>query len=486
MGIEIDIDPNIVPENVPEAPFTVDQATQYIQQTLENPNLFNIKVNQSYEFSYYEFAKLIAESLPENMLTPQSLLLLDYRYFANEALEQEQIPEQVKTFLLAEDVLNQMEEGLINQYANSSVRPVDVVREQWPTIGMRPVRLEYAPNAAVDQMQGSGSMGGQGGTSFYGPEDIAAATVAGITQALGGNQSRAYSDDDFVQLFQFDANWQNSWNTFMAQQERGYFPIDDPENPDAEPQPLYKFNWEIMSAEPAVRMSSDPYMGPTGVLGIRNRVRNMSPEELQVLTTKMHMAGIFEDIGGYPDRAFSGSDQFIQLGLDRLMYLSIEQGGIGLEEVLRRRTDSRRDNLMDMVQNANISTVQETLRSIGVNVLGRPLTQEESLQILASLEELAPEFAEAQLGKGVTMEEIVTDIETVDEEEMVTYSRLVEDMFKQQASNFRGYNRTRSIGDYLRGRDRGGSAAADVGYAPSAFEASVETVADIEGTLENG
>lgn len=472
MGIEIEIDPLLEDAQPSGTPLTIDQAANQIQGYLTNPSLFNVQVPANYEFSLYEFSRLIAESLPENLLNPTDLLLLDYRYFADQAVQQNGVPEQIKSFLVEQDVSAQINEGLINQYAGVTGMQPDIIRDQWASLAPPPVRLQFAPNAAMQQ-QAAPEMGGAG--SFFNVEDYMA--LAGM------EQSRAYSDDDFVQLFQFDSNWQNAWNIFMAQQQKGYFPSEDAE---AEQVPLYKFNWDVAPPDPASRMGEDAQRGPAGVLGIRNRVRNMSPEELQVLITKMHMAGIFEDIGGYPDRAYSGSDQFVQLGLDRIMALSIEQGGIGLEEVLRRRTDQRAGVLTEQVQNANISVVQETLRSIGVNILGRPLTQEESLQVLASLEELSPEFAEAQLGKGVSMEEIIADIETVDEEEMLTYSRLVEDMFKQQAGNFRAYNRTRSIGDYLRTRDRGGSAAADVGYAPSAFEASVETVADIQGAVDNG
>jgi len=471
MGIQIDIDPDL--ENAPStgAPLTVEQAAKQIKSYLNNPALFNVQVDQSYEIPFDEFTTLIAESLPETLLTPTTLLTIDYRYLVNEAATNEATPPQIKSFLVDQQIGNQINEGYINQYANSTGMQVDLIRSQWATTAPEPVRLTLSPLPTGQQTAAGTGMPG----SFYSPEMMA---------ALAGTQSsRAYSNEDFIKLFQFDSNWQNAWNIFMDQQSKGYFPSDDD---DVEPTPLYNFTWETAAPDPGSIMGSDAERGPSGVLGIRNRVRNMSPEEVQVLVTKMHMAGIFEDIGAYPDRAFSGSDQFIQLGLDRMMALSIEQGGIGLEEVLRRRTDERKTNLLDRVQNANISVVQETLRSIGVNILGRPLTQEESLQVLASLEELAPEFAEAQLGKGVSVEDIITDIETVDEEEMLTYSRVVEDMFKQQAGNFRGYNRTRSIGDYLRSRDRGGSAAADGGYSPSAFEASVETVGDIQGALENG
>jgi hypothetical protein len=236
------------------------------------------------------------------------------------------------------------------------------------------------------------------------------------------------------------------------------------------------FQWETTDIMPDYGQNV-----PVGVMGLRNAVRDMPPEQVRVLVTKMNLAGIFEQLGGTPDRAFSGSDAWIQSGLNILMAESLAAGGIGLNEVLRRRTNARVTDVRRLINDANISTVQSTLRQIGVQFLGRPLTEEESLSVLSGLEQLAPEFAQAQLALGLSPQEIVADVETITEEEARAIGATIEQKFAGQATRWRAGNRSRGLGEEFAAWKRGADQSVETDMPLSGLQSSVETVSDVLG-----
>jgi hypothetical protein len=291
-----------------------------------------------------------------------------------------------------------------------------------------------------------------------------------------GQVTRIYTAQDFQDLFAFSSDWQEPLEIFLNAQSRGYWPTKDMVDQGVT-QPVTMFQWEDTQGY-------DPGYGtnaPVGVMGLRNAVREMPPAEVQKLVTKMQMAGIFEQIGGTPDRAFSGSDQWVQLGLNVLMSESLAGGGIGLNEVLRRRTNERVAAVNKSINDANISTVQSTLRQIGVQFLGRPLTEEEALSVLSGLEQLAPEFAEAQLALGYSPQEIIEDVETITEAEARNIGAQIEDRFKSQAIRWRAGNRARGLGEQFAKWKRGADQSVEQDMPLSGLQSSVETVSDVLG-----
>lgn len=297
-----------------------------------------------------------------------------------------------------------------------------------------------------------------------------------VTNRTTGQVTRIYTAEDFQDLFAFGSDWQEPFEIFINAQSRGYWPTPDMEEAGVT-QPVTMFQWEDTQ-------DYDPGYGtnaPVGVMGLRNAVREMPAAEVQKLVTKMQMAGIFEQIGGTPDRAFSGSDQWVQLGLNVLMSESLAGGGIGLNEVLRRRTNERVAAINKSINDANISTVQSTLRQIGVQFLGRPLTEEEALSVLSGLEQLAPEFAEAQLALGYSPQEIIEDVETITEAEARSIGAQIEDRFKSQAIRWRAGNRARGLGEQFAAWKRGAAQSVEQDMPLSGLQSSVETVSDVLG-----
>ena len=297
-----------------------------------------------------------------------------------------------------------------------------------------------------------------------------------VTNTTTGQVTRIYTAQDFQDLFAFGSDWQEPFEVFVNAQSRGYWPTPDMEKAGVT-QPITMFQWEdTQGYDPGYGLNA-----PVGVMGLRNAVREMPPAEVQALVTKMHMAGIFEQLGGTPDRSFSGSDQWVQLGLNVLMSESLAAGGIGLNEVLRRRTNERVAAVNKLINDANISTVQSTLRQIGVQFLGRPLTEEESLSVLSGLEQLAPEFAEAQLALGYSPQEIIEDVETLTEAEARSIGAQIEERFKSQAIRWRAGNRARGLGEQFAAWKRGADQSVDMDMPLSGLQSSVETVGDVLG-----
>lgn len=297
-----------------------------------------------------------------------------------------------------------------------------------------------------------------------------------VVNKATGQVTRIYTAQDFQDLFAFSSDWQEPLEIFLNAQSRGYWPTADMVDQEVT-QPITMFQWEDTQGY-------DPGYGtnaPVGVMGLRNAVREMPPAEVQKLVTKMQMAGIFEQIGGTPDRSFSGSDQWVQLGLNVLMSESLAAGGLGLNEVLRRRTNERIAAVNKSINDANISTVQATLRQIGVQFLGRPLTEEEALSVLSGLEQLAPEFAEAQLALGYSPQEIVEDVETITEAEARSIGAQIEERFKGQATRWRAGNRSRGLGEEFAKLKRGASQTVEQDMPLSGLQSSVETVSDVLG-----
>ena len=296
-----------------------------------------------------------------------------------------------------------------------------------------------------------------------------------VTDNLTGEVTQIYSDQDFKDLFAFGTEWQEPMETFLNAQRRGYFPTKAMRDAGVT-QPLTMFQWETTDIMPDYGQNV-----PVGVMGLRNAVRDMPPEQVRVLVTKMNLAGIFEQLGGTPDRAFSGSDAWIQSGLNILMAESLTAGGIGLNEVLRRRTNARVTDVRRLINDANISTVQSTLRQIGVQFLGRPLTEEESLSVLSGLEQLAPEFAQAQLALGLSPQDIVADVETITEEEARAIGTTIEQKFAGQATRWRAGNRSRGLGEEFAAWKRGADQSVETDMPLSGLQSSVETVSDVLG-----
>lgn len=296
-----------------------------------------------------------------------------------------------------------------------------------------------------------------------------------VTDTATGETTRIYTDQDYRDMFAFGTDWQEPMEFFLNAQQRGYFPTPAMKAANVE-QPLTMFQWETATGLPEYAQNV-----PTGVMGLRNAVRDLPPEQVRVLVTKMNMAGIFEQLGGTPDRAFSGSDSWIQSGLNLLMAESLAAGGIGLNEVLRRRTRERVNDVRKLINDANISTVQSTLRQIGVQFLGRPLTEEESLSVLSGLEQLAPEFAEAQLALGYSPQEIIEDIETITEAEARSIGAQIEERFKGQATRWRAANRSRGLGEQLAKWKGGGDQSVEQDIPLSGLQPSVQTVSDVLG-----
>jgi hypothetical protein len=296
-----------------------------------------------------------------------------------------------------------------------------------------------------------------------------------VVDTATGETTRIYTDQDYQDMFAFGTDWQQPMEFFLDAQQRGYFPTPGMQETGVF-QPLTMFQWETATGLPEYAQNV-----PTGVMGLRNAVRDLPPEQVRVLVTKMNMAGIFEQLGGTPDRAFSGSDQWIQSGLNLLMAESLAAGGIGLNEVLRRRTRERVNDVRKLINDANISTVQSTLRQIGVQFLGRPLTEEESLSVLSGLEQLAPEFAEAQLALGYSPQEIVEDVETITEAEARSIGAQIEERFKGQATRWRAGNRSRGLGEEFAKLKRGASQTVEQDMPLSGLQSSVETVSDVLG-----
>ena len=296
-----------------------------------------------------------------------------------------------------------------------------------------------------------------------------------VFDTVTGETTRIYTDQDYRDMFAFGTDWQEPMEFFLNAQKRGYFPTPGMQKTGVS-QPLTMFQWETATDIPEYVQDA-----PTGVLGLRNAVRDMPPEQVRVLVTKMNLAGIFEQLGGTPDRAFSGSDAWIQSGLNILMAESLAAGGIGLNEVLRRRTNARVADVRRLINDANISTVQSTLRQIGVQFLGRPLTEEESLSVLSGLEQLAPEFAQAQLALGLSPQEIVADVETITEEEARAIGATIEQKFAGQATRWRAGNRSRGLGEEFAKWKRGGDQSVEQDVPLSGLQSSVETVSDVLG-----
>jgi len=287
---------------------------------------------------------------------------------------------------------------------------------------------------------------------------------------------RIYSQQDFEDLFAFADDWQGPFQEFINAQLRGYYPTPEMRKKNVN-QELTMFQWEDTGGlGPAYGTNV-----PTGVMGLRNSVRNMPAAQVQTLVTKMHMAGIFEQIGGTPDRTYDGNDPFIQMGLNLLMAESVQNGNIGLNEVLRRRSATRLADVNRRINDANISTVQATLRQIGVQFLGRPLTEEEALSVLSGLEQLAPEFAEAQLALGYSPQEIIEDIETITDAEARSIGAQIEERFKSQAIRWRAGNRARGLGEQFAAWKRGADQSVDMDMPLSGLQSSVETVSDVLG-----
>lgn len=290
-----------------------------------------------------------------------------------------------------------------------------------------------------------------------------------------GETTRIYTDQDYRDMFAFGTDWQEPMEFFLNAQQRGYFPTPGMQETGVS-QPLTMFQWETATGIPEYAQDA-----PTGVMGLRNAVRDLPPEQVRILVTKMNMAGVFEQLGGTPDRAFSGSDAWIQSGLNLLMAESLAAGGIGLNEVLRRRTRDRVKDVRRLIDDANISTVQSTLRQIGVQFLGRPLTEEESLSVLSGLEQLAPEFAQAQLALGLSPQEIVADVETITEEEARAIGATIEQKFAGQATRWRAGNRARGLGEEFAAWKRGADQSVETDMPLSGLQSSVETVSDVLG-----
>lgn len=424
----------------------------------------------------------IVDAVPDEYLAPRVFQELDYIAVLKQLVDNSEV-----AGLTEDDVTKAITYYTDKIVAEEKARNPDVDEQQFrATVSVaiqQPVIDNKFPSMPTRAKLVEGNVIQEVGTSSTSTDEEARLIETSITGGFEtvvnkqtGQVTRIYTAKDFQDLFAFDSDWQQPLEIFLNAQSRGYWPTPDMVEAGVT-QPITMFQWEDTQGY-------DPGYGtnaPVGVMGLRNAVREMPPAEVQKLVTKMQMAGIFEQIGGTPDRSFSGSDQWVQLGLNVLMSESLAGGGIGLNEVLRRRTNERVAAVNKSINDANISTVQSTLRQIGVQFLGRPLTEEEALSVLSGLEQLAPEFAEAQLALGYSPQEIIEDVETITEAEARSIGAQIEDRFKSQAIRWRAGNRARGLGEQFAKWKRGADQSVEQDMPLSGLQSSVQTVSDVLG-----